>query len=150
MVRRGCKPNFLINATACKLAMIPDPSSCAPRPTSQESMWPPEHDHFFGMLASRNFAHHIAAIGIGILMRVHFEMDPKRNFLRREAAQHQRIFDTQRRRRNFRLRLIVIESSRVRDLHRQRSDRAQQHCDRAHRRPQSTDPLYDTAPSLRS
>ena len=41
MVRRGFSPSRWIKATASSDAMIPEPSSCAPWPTSHESIWPP-------------------------------------------------------------------------------------------------------------
>mmetsp|Transcript_4602 Transcript_4602/g.16197 ORF Transcript_4602/g.16197 Transcript_4602/m.16197 type:complete len:214 (+) Transcript_4602:97-738(+) len=48
MVRRGWRPASFSTRRACHAAMMPPPSSIAPVPTSQESVWPPTTTTFSG------------------------------------------------------------------------------------------------------
>ena len=64
-VRRGRSPSRCISRTASHAATAPPPSSIAPCPTSQESMWPPSDDHLVRLLPADHLGHHVARRRVG-------------------------------------------------------------------------------------
>ena len=131
IVRFGASPSFFSVAAACITITSPAPSSCAPCPTSHESMCAPITTTSSG--CTLPVCSPITFQRLGAVrepLRVELDMDGD-SIRSRQPRDQRRVLHRHRRRRDLRHRVVVLHGARVRQPQRVRRHRSHEHAHRA-------------------